>query len=40
MAKEKLVDGRVFINHGKISKVNINRSPLAYEQNPEAERNK
>ncbi|XP_044015434.1 neutral ceramidase-like, partial [Aphidius gifuensis] len=39
-AKENMVHGRIFINHGKVYDVNINRSPLAYKQNPEAERNK
>lgn len=39
-AHQNVVPGRIFINHGEIQGANINRSPLAYLNNPKAEREK
>ncbi|XP_043588615.1 neutral ceramidase [Bombus pyrosoma] len=35
-----IVPGRIFITHGEVHGVNINRSPSAYLNNPKAERDK
>ncbi|KOC68485.1 Neutral ceramidase [Habropoda laboriosa] len=39
-AHNSMVPGRIFIAHGEILGANINRSPAAYLNNPQAERNK
>ncbi|XP_025992627.2 neutral ceramidase isoform X2 [Solenopsis invicta] len=39
-AHNAVVPGRIFIAHGKVLNVNINRSPQAYLQNPKSERDK
>ncbi|XP_043667870.1 neutral ceramidase [Vespula pensylvanica] len=39
-AHENVVPGRIFITQGEILDANINRSPLAYLNNPKAERDK
>lgn len=39
-AHERLQPGRIFISKGHVEDANINRSPTAYEQNPEEEKAK
>lgn len=39
-AHNAMVPGRLFITHGEVHGVNINRSPFAYLNNPKAERDK
>nr|CAD7425995.1 unnamed protein product [Timema monikensis] len=39
-AHENTRRGRIFINMGEVEGANINRSPMAYENNPETERRK
>ncbi|CAK9823728.1 Neutral ceramidase [Anthophora retusa] len=39
-AHNSMVPGRVFITHGEVLGANINRSPTAYLNNPQAERDK
>ncbi|XP_032681175.1 neutral ceramidase [Odontomachus brunneus] len=39
-AHEAVVPGRIFIAHGQVLGVNINRSPQAYLNNPKSERDK
>ncbi|XP_001606211.2 neutral ceramidase isoform X1 [Nasonia vitripennis] len=39
-AHNAVVPGRIFITRGEVLEANINRSPLAYLNNPEEERNK
>lgn len=38
-AHENLKPGKIFINKGELLNSNINRSPTAYQENPEEERN-
>lgn len=37
-AHNNMVDGRIFISETEINDANINRSPLAYANNPEEEK--
>lgn len=37
-AHENMVEARLFINSVEVVNANINRSPAAYEMNPEEER--
>ncbi|XP_012141148.2 neutral ceramidase isoform X2 [Megachile rotundata] len=39
-AHNAVVPGRIFITYGEVQKANINRSPLAYLNNPKAERDR
>ncbi len=38
MAHDDLQDATVFLNAGDLTDASVNRSPYAYEQNPEEER--
>ncbi|XP_054266044.1 neutral ceramidase isoform X2 [Macrosteles quadrilineatus] len=37
-AHDNLADGRISVNHGELLEASINRSPTAYQQNPQNER--
>lgn len=39
-AHNSVVSGRIFITHGEVHDANINRSPLAYLNNPKSERDR
>ncbi|XP_034949883.1 neutral ceramidase [Chelonus insularis] len=39
-AHDSIVPGKLFIDHGEVLDANINRSPMAYLNNPQSERNK
>ncbi|WP_411823364.1 neutral/alkaline ceramidase [Leptospira sp. 'Mane'] len=39
LAHQNLVPGRVFVNQGELTGASMNRSPVAYDKNPQGEKN-